>query len=173
MSRFGFKEISSSNWLEPEDFMRAFVRIDPRAGPVEMVAKDWVEAIMSPALVSTVPEDVQALFEVARGAMVYGFLFYPLYTLAAEQLLRVAEAAVSHKCGQMHAPKRAKTLDDRIKWLNENGAISDDQLLRWHATRELRNYASHPERQSIMTPGNAIGYVERTAELINNLFGGA
>jgi len=105
--------------------------------------------------------------------MVYGFLFYPLYTLAAEQLLRVAEAAVSHKCGHMGAPKRAKTLADRIKWLNENGAISDDQLLRWHTTREDRNFASHPERQSIMTPGNAIGYVERTAELINTLFGGA
>jgi len=48
MSRFGFKEINSSNWLEPEDFMRAFVRIDPRVGPVEMEAKDWVEAITSP-----------------------------------------------------------------------------------------------------------------------------
>jgi hypothetical protein len=138
-----------------------------------MEGKDWVEAITSPALISAVPEDVQALFGVARGAMVYGFLFYPLYTLAAELLFRVAEAAVSHKCSYMDAPKRVETLADRIKWLNENGAISDDQLLRWHATRELRNIASHPKGQSIMTPGNAIGYVERTAELINPLFGGA
>ena len=173
MPRFGFKEIDSSNWLEPDFIMRVFVRLDPQAGPTQMEGKDWVEAIMAPALIKEVPEDVQALYEVARGAMVYGFLFYPLYTVGAEQLFRVSEAAIAHKCTLMDAPKSVKKLARRINWLNEHGTIPNAQLPRWHATRELRNLASHPERQTIMTPGNAVGFVERTAELINALFGAA
>lgn len=72
MTRFGFKELDSSNWLEPDFIMRAFVRIDPQAGPTEMKANDWVEAIMAPSLLDEVPNDVQALYEVARGAMLCG-----------------------------------------------------------------------------------------------------
>jgi len=173
MSRFGFKEIDTSNWLEPDPIMRGFVRIDPEHGPSDMEGKDWVEAIMTSSLHETVPKDVQALFEVARGAMVYGFLFYPLYTLAAEQLFRVSEAAISHKCHSMHAKKSLKSFASRIEWLVEQGTIPSPQLPRWQATRELRNMAFHPERQSIVAPGNAIGFVERTVVLINGLFAGA
>jgi hypothetical protein len=173
MSRFGFKQIDASNWQEPDPMMRAFVRIDPEYGPTDMEAKDWVEAILTPSLLETVPEDVRALFEVARGAMVYGFFFYPLFTLAAEQLFRVSEAAISHKCRSMQAKRSIKSFASRIEWLIEQGAIPSAQLPRWHATKELRNLASHPERQSIMAPGNAIGIMETTASLINSLFGGA
>ena len=173
MPGFGFKDIDPANWLEPDLVMHAFVRIDPEAGPTRMEGKDWVEAILRPRVGDAVPEDVQALFEVARGAMVYGFLFYPLYTLAAEQLFRVSEAAISHKCKAMHAPNSRKSLASRIDWLHQQGVIPDANMPRWHASRKLRNMASHPERQTIITPANAIGFVERMAGLINGLFAGA
>ena len=48
-----------------------------------------------------------------RGAMVYGYFLYPLYVLGAEQLFRVAEAAVTLKCEQMGA----KT--DRMRFVNK------------------------------------------------------
>ena len=170
MSKFGFKDLDSTNWLEPDLIVQAFVRIDPNTGPITMTGKDWVNAILKPSLLEEVPEEVHALYEVARGAMLYGFFFYPLYTLGSEQLFRVAEAAITHKCASLNAPKNVNSMASGIKWLYQYEVISDIQQIKWNATRELRNMASHLKRQSIMTPGNAIGFVERSAELINSLW---
>jgi hypothetical protein len=41
-----------------------------------------------------VPEPIRELFDVARGAMIYGWFFYPLFRLGEDQLHRVVEAAV-------------------------------------------------------------------------------
>lgn len=135
MTRFGFKEIDITNWLEPDFIMKAFVRIDPQIGTIQMEGEDWVRAILEPELEESVPENVQALFEVARGAMVYGYFFYPLYTLAAEQLYRVAESAVRHKYLSMDAPKSFRSFAKHIEWLNNHGVISDTELIRWDAIR--------------------------------------
>ncbi len=54
----------------------------------------------------------------------------------------------------------------------EEGVISSPESVRWHAARQLRNAASHPERQMILTPGNAIGILERVGDDINSLFSG-
>ena len=118
------------------------------------------------------PSDVQALFEVACGAMVYGYFFYPLYTLAAEQLFRVVESALAHKCKALGAPRSRRTFEKRIEWLVEEGVISRPESTRWHAARQMRNAASHPECQMVLTPGNAIGILERVADDINSLFSG-
>ncbi|MBE0411557.1 MAG: DUF4145 domain-containing protein, partial [Anaerolineales bacterium] len=126
--------------------------------------------ILKPQLLEDVPQDVQALFEVARGALLYGYFFYPLYTLAAEQLFRVAEAAISDKCKAKRAPKSKKKFVEKINWLADNGTISQADIKAWTAIREMRNFASHPERQSIITPGLAIGWLEDVSEKINTLF---
>ncbi len=170
MTKFGFKEITRSNWLEPDDASKAFVRLTPGGQPEPMTGSDWMRHILTPKLLATVPTDVQALFEVTRGALVYGYFFYPLYTLASEQLFRVTEAAVAHKCKVLGAPKSTENFAKRISWLTKKGLIPNSDLAQWDAIRELRNSASHPERQSILTPGNAIGLLERVAEKINSLF---
>ena len=102
--------------------------------------------------------------------MVYGYFFYPLYTLAAEQLFRVIEAAVAHKCKTLGMPRSTIIFGERIDWLVERGAISRSESTRWHAARRLRNTASHPEHQMILPPGNAVGMLERIAEDLNSLF---
>lgn len=173
MTKHGFKEIDSDNWLEPDPIMKGFVRFDPVSGSIHMEGPDWVNALLEPGLSETVPDDVQALFEVARGAMVYGFFFYPLYTLSSEQLYRVAETAVKQKCIQLRETEGIRSFARRIKWLHAVGVIPDSDLIRWEAIRNLRNVASHPDKQSIITPGNAIGTLERLSELINSLFAGA
>jgi len=117
-----------------------------------------------------VPQDIQALFEVARGALLYGYFFYPLYALAVEQLFRVAEAAVSHQCKALGAPNSKKRFAEKIRWLAKRGVIPETDIPTWNAVRELRNSASHPERQSIFTPGMATGSLERATEKINALF---
>ena len=170
MKRFGFKEINLRNWLEPDDALRGFVRISPDGQLHTVTGEEYLQHILSPKLHASVPSDVQALFEVARGAMVYGYFFYPLYTLAVEQLFRVVEAALAHKCKALGAPKSIRTFEKRIKWLMEKAVISRPESDRWHAARQMRNAASHPERQMILAPGNAIGILERVVDDINSLF---
>lgn len=169
-TKFGFKEITSSNWLEPDDVLKGFVRMSPDGELRPITGDDYLRDILRPELLESVPTDVQALFEVARGAMVYGYFFYPLYTLAAEQLFRVAEAAVAHKCKALGTPNSKRTFKTRIDWLVDEGIIPRSELTRWDAIRQLRNAASHPDRQSILTPGNAIGMLEGLAGQINSLF---
>jgi len=170
MTKFGFKEINQQNWLEPDDIIKAFVKLSPTGSPESMSGEDWLQHILKPKLMESVPQDVQALFEVARGALVYGYFFYPLYTLAAEQLFRVAEAAISHKCSAFGAPNSKEKFVEKIKWLEDKGVIPQTDIQAWNVIRELRNSASHPESQSIITPGMAIGSLERVTERINSLF---
>ena len=170
MAKFGFKEISPNNWLEPDTALRGFVRMSSDGQTQTLTSDDYLRLILNPKLIEAVPTDVQALFEVARGVMVYGYFFYPLYTLAVEQLFRVADAAVLHKCKASGAPNSTKTFEKRIKWLVDKGIIPHSELTRWDATRKLRNMTSHPERQSILMPGNAIGILEVTVRQINTLF---
>lgn len=66
-------------------------------------------------LTEKAPLEVRRMFEVARGAVVYGYFFYPLYVLGAEQLFRVAEAAVTLKCEQMGAKTAKMRFIDKIK----------------------------------------------------------
>ena len=170
MTKLGFKEITSSNWLEPDRVLKGFVTISPSGRSQPITGDEYLNHILAPKLLESVPAEVQALFEVARGAMAYGYFFYPLYTLGAEQLFRVTEAAVGHKCEALGVPKSKGTFKKRIGWLVDQGTIPELELNRWQASRELRNVASHPDCQSILTPGNAISILEGIAEQINSIF---
>ena len=169
MTKFGFKKITQNNWLEPDPVLRGFVRISPDGRSQGLTGDDYLNLILKPKLLESVPTEVQALFEVARGAMVYAYFFYPLYSLAAEQLFRVAESAIGHKCEALGAPKLKGLFKRRIDWLVDKGTIPGSELNRWETIRELRNAASHPDRQSIFTPGNAIGLIEGISEQINSI----
>jgi hypothetical protein len=173
MTKFGFKEITPSNWLEPDEVLKGFVRMSPDGQFRPISGDDYLQDILIPKLLESVPEEVQALFEVARGAMVYGYFFYPLYTLAAEQLCRVAEAAVAHKCKTLSVPRSKRKFGERISWLVDKGFIPDSESFRWNAIRDLRNVASHPERQHILMPSNAFNLLEGIARQINSLFNSA
>src|SRR5438270_7929814 len=91
-------------------------------------------------------EPVQRLFAVARSTLPYGHYFYPLYTLGAEQLYRVADSAALHRYRDLGGPKSKRGRDPafatRIDWLRERGAIAAEYIARWDGFRELRNIAS-------------------------------
>jgi len=172
VTRFGFKEINLNNWLEPDDALRGFVRVTLDGQSHTITSMEYLQSILEPKLNSSVPPEAQGLFEVARGIMAYGYFFYPLYTVAVEQLFRVIEAALACKCKTMRAPKSRSTFKERIEWLVEEGVISREESIHWHATRHMRNATSHPESQMILAPGNAIGIMERVSNDINSLFSG-
>jgi len=156
MENFGFKKLSVDNWLEPDEPLKFFVDIssEGRARPIPI--EEWVQRILEPRLLPTIPEEVRSLFEVARGAMLYGCLFYPLFTLSVEQVSRVAEAAISHKCRLMEYPSPKDALKGKIDWLANQGVLSEADKDRWHAIREFRNEVSHPKMQMILPPGNVL-----------------
>jgi hypothetical protein len=134
-----------------------------------MTGEDWATQFLNPHLDERVPEEVRSLFEVARGALAYGYFFYPLFTLAAEQLYRVAEAAVSAKCTLLGAPKRF-SFQEKIQFLLDRNVIAGENFPQWNAVRLLRNKSSHPKEQTILTPGMVATMLEQIAKRINELF---
>ncbi|HTV38344.1 MAG TPA: hypothetical protein VMF12_18085 [Xanthobacteraceae bacterium] len=163
---FGFKRLTLQNWQTPDPVWRHFAHppfLDP--------ADAWVQDILKNELAESVPIAVRRLFEVARGTLVYGFFFYPLLTVGTEQIFRVADAATTIKCKSMTAPRaKTKPFETRLEWLRDNNAFAESEYPRWDALREMRNTASHPCDQHILSPTPALQMLEATAELINRLF---
>jgi len=160
-SHFGFKKITLKNWRDP-GFPLGFNRI---------TVEYWLNAVLKPSLGRNVPEKVKALYEVARGACIYAWLFYPLMTLGAHQCYRVLECAVTEKRRQLGlpAPKKPNFKAD-IDSLVKAGAIPMAEAHRWDLARQLRNMASHLSFQEIMTPAEVLRILKRTEEAINSLF---
>ncbi len=171
-SSHGFKRLTPDNWLAVDPVCAAMVGF--RDGRMRSpTGEERLSRLLRPALHSLVPVEVQALVEATRGALAYGHFFYPLCTLAMEQLWRIGETAIHLRCAssQPCPPTRVKTFAQQLNWLRGEGVLKHGDFNRWSALRHLRNAASHPRRQAILGgPAEA----ERTLELlvhdINALF---
>ena len=176
MARLAIKHVTVDNWLEPDPAATNLVTPLPEGGYRPTTNEEWLELTTRASLIDVVPDEVQDLFEVARGALAYGYLFYPLYTLVFEQLFRVAEAAVFHRCRVLDYQERQKPgkrrdpLNMKLDWLMQQGVLSRDQRQQWDALRELRNFSSHVTEQMIVSPNWAVAQLQMTADVINDLF---
>lgn len=165
------KRITLENWRQPDPASSVFTMVNRLDGSVRPITpEDYVAPALEPQLVESVPEEVRDLYEVARGALAYGFYFYPLFTLATDQSLRVVEAAVEAKARAMGCPRKVSTFDKLINWLGTQGAIPGAELDGWHELRRLRNESSHPRHQHIFPPAAVFGMFRHVAELVNSLF---
>ena len=79
MNLYGFKTITIANWLEVDPIHNSFVTFDKNLAIRPQEVADRLNRILEPHLHTSVPREVRRLYEVARGALVYGNLFYPLY----------------------------------------------------------------------------------------------
>lgn len=168
MSKSGFKKLTPENWREFEETWLVKIKADGTSSP--LTADDITAEILEGELHSSVPDDVRNLFEVARGVMCYGGFFYPAYTVGHDQLFKVMEAAVAHKCALVGAPKSVKRYWERLSWLIENEHIPEALAARWQGSRQMRNMTSHVRRQWIITPAMACDGVSFALLLINALF---
>jgi len=169
-SPLSFKQLTPENWLEHDTTGSHIVSVSPTGVTSTPTGDGWATMILKPHLSEKTPNDLVELFEVARSALCYGFFFYPLYTLGSEQLYRVIESAVALKCEQEKAPKKVNKFKDRIEWLIKKGIIDQNFRDKFHAARELRNRASHMDRQFIYDQTMAIRGVAVAVELIDILF---
>lgn len=125
---------------------------------------------LEPKLNLQVPIPVQRLFEVARGTLIYGYYFYPLFTLGIEQLSRVSESAITEKCLSLSIKKRKDSFNEKLKALKNQNIIKETDFEFWDNTRQLRNYFSHPENQNLFPPGVSFGMLKTITQKINELF---
>jgi len=165
------KELTVGNWLEMDPVMRSWALLNRETGESRTKqAEDWLEEILQPDLPSVVPKEVREQFEVARGAMAYGYFFYPLYTLGDAQLFRVADSAVYHRWVASGSPPPGGDFAKRLDRLREVGVLSEEDASRWASVRHLRNSASHETQQSIVMPVDALRSLIGLSEMIGELF---
>ena len=109
MANLGYKKINIKNWNEPDKLSTAYFTKIKKGKVIHWTGEDWVRAIMKPKLSKKVPLEIRKLYEVTRGAMVYGYYFYPLYTLAGQQLFRIVDSACLLKCQELNPDKKFRS----------------------------------------------------------------
>jgi hypothetical protein len=171
MTNLGFKKLTPENWLEPDKFNFYKVSVSLSSGQTQPIDFDERRRqTLDINLTEKAPLEVRRMFEVARGAVVYGYFFYPLYVLGAEQLFRVAEAAVTFKCEQMGAKTDKMRFIEKIKYLVSVSAVPTQEEDSWQGIREMRNAASHPDMQTMFDSAEALFFLQLIAGKINSLF---
>lgn len=133
---------------------------------------DWASEFLKAELKGEVPIEIRRLFEVARGAIIYGFYFYPLFTLGCEQLYRVIETAMNiwWKRSSSNTDQKIKGFHKRIEWLANKGRLTGKRLELWRGIKELRNSGSHPDDQRLWSPKEVGENLVGASFLLNELF---
>jgi hypothetical protein len=171
MTATKFKTITAANLPEPDPLTMAFSNLfDSVTGETRQMSRDeFLAYILEPPLVEPVPLDIRTLIEGARGAMCYGYFFYPLFMVGVEQLFRTAEAAARHRARQLGGPWSSK-FSQVVEFLVAQGTVPETDKDRWDHIRRLRNEASHPKFQQVMTPGPCVDTLVMVVDAINQLF---
>lgn len=154
-----FCRITPENWLKPD--RKNYV-------PVGFTNEQWIAMFLRHRLDASVPRGVIQVFEIARGAMIYSWFFYPLASLGIEQCTRIAEFAAREKCSALQIS--VTNFSECISKLHAAGYISDRDEPRWQALRRLRNDFSHLDGLTLLDPGQAVSTLGTMTELINSLF---
>lgn len=165
------KKLSAEDWNKPDPVMSIFYQRSLMDGTIsQMTDVDWVNAILQYKLVDTVPVEVRDLYDTVQHTFAQGYNKYQLYTSAMQEMLKVADAAVKHKCDQLNASAKKKTFAQRLALLASAGVLSLQQQAHWYVIRQTRNYYMHPERRETILPGMALRTISNIVEAINTLF---
>ncbi len=165
-----YKQITLENWTQPDPANTCFVRLRSDGKFSSIKAEEYFSDIMNHTLSEQVPEKIQKLYEVTRATMTYGYYYYPIFTVAVEQLFRIVESSVSYVCKTLGSPASIKTFNHKIEWLIELGILEGCKKARWDSLRRLRNARAHPESQMILPPGPVLSLFDEMTTDINSLF---
>ena len=167
----GFKKLTKENWKIPDPFNDYFIKLNLYTGEKLKITDDErAEEFLKIELTPSVPIEVRRQFEAARGAMLYGCFFYPLFALGADQLLRVAESAVTHKCSIRKLAKKSARYEIKLQKLKDSGYLTTDEHDGWELLRKMRNELSHSKIQTVFPAFEAISILKNVADKINRLF---
>lgn len=169
MGAAGTKRLNRTNWLEPDQHGR----------PASVDAEAWRDAFLAIRLDPRVPAEIAAMFEAARGCMIYGGFFAPLVTLGVEHCYRLLEAAVRARCTQLGLPvafrdrqgkERPLSFQHNLRQLIGREVVSEADATLWRQAGELRDWAALPEHHAAVGQDHAITALTRAAGLLGRLF---
>ena len=166
------KNLTAENWLDSDPIIASgvFVRLSLADGKVQQTtAHGWTERLLAVQVSPGVPDAVRDQIAIARGAMIYGSLFYPLFTLGLEQLFRITESAARAKAVQLNMPKD-RNYHAILTDFHAAGALTDDEHREWTGVRRFRNATTHADQAMILAPGAALGMFATIVASINRLF---
>jgi hypothetical protein len=152
-----FKHVTISNWLLADG-----------APATAVGGTDWIEYVNSLTFAPGVPRDVYEAFQSAAGAIGYAYFYYPIFTLASQQILRVADFAVD-KVLEMHRMPKPRSFAERLELLKSARLISATAFHRWDGIRRLRNEATHPQWQEHWGESMSLRMIGIVAEAISTL----
>jgi hypothetical protein len=167
----GFKKLTKENWKTWDPINDYFIKLNLWTGEKRNVTEDErAEEFLKIELIPFVPIEVQRQFETARGAMLYGCFFYPLFALGIDQLFRVAESAVTHKCLILDLTKDKSRFADKLEKLKKLNYLTEEEYNDWELLRKMRNEFSHSKIQSLYPPFEAVFFLKNITDKINKLF---
>jgi hypothetical protein len=161
MAELGMKDVNLDNMLEPDSVIKKEYELD---------AELWTESVLEIALDERVPADVRRHYVACQHSMVYGYLFYPIMTLAAGQLYRVLEATVELRCHQSEENVEGLDLNEKIGRLIETGEIPEGSAFIWQTVGELRDFVSYPGGDNISPPNDGLILLTRVKECLESLY---
>ena len=168
---YGFKELTVENWREADPTTQVFGNATGDEARVLKVGDDWARRILAIKLPERVPFDIRSLFEVAKGTMLYGYFFYPIFTLASQQLHRITEAAVNDTYKRLGGPvSKGTSMNKKLDFLQGRGLIRVEGRTVWNLIWIVRNLGSHPNRQDITMPTTAVSSLTLIANMIQSLY---
>ena len=177
MGDIWFKELSEDNWLSRDG------ELDGEE-PSPQVREEWLVSVREPRLLDEVPNEVQRVYEVARGAAAYGYFFSPLMALAERELYRAAEAAIRFKFRELdvtppglknrklakQASRDPRDFRRMVDFLVARGVIPKDAAQSWSAIAKSWQVVAHPEDGTLFSLAAVLKSLDRFAELINGLY---
>lgn len=166
------KKLTTENWLDVDPIIASgiFVQLSLADGTVQQVsAQDWTKRLLAVQVSPEVPTAVRDQIEIARGAMIYGSLFYPLFTLGLEQLFRITESAARAKAACLGMPTNRK-YHEILADLQAQGTLTASDHQEWSGLRQFRNVTTHAGEAMILPPAAALNLFATIVVSINRLF---
>jgi hypothetical protein len=170
MSKLRIKQLDSDNWLKPDPEVLSISSLTLDGIPLTRTSDAWVNDILHSQLSDNIPDEIMRLFEVARGTMVYGYFFYPIFGLVYEQLSRVFEAAITCKCKSLGIPDKIRVFKEKLEWLKGQGVITDREECSLQKVRRFRNRGSHPSDYAYFHAQEVLDFLKYIIPVINRLF---
>jgi len=171
--RNGIKALDEENFLWADRVGLYFTPFGLGGAPVVATREEIdqrVKSFTDIRVSDAVPTELQILFEFAKGAMVYGLFFYPLYTLGWEQLSRVFEAAVTTKVSLLEPSLSESPLAKKVQWLKERGHLPASEVDKYDLFRQWRNRVAHPKAHTLVGPPDARRMLREMRDLLDYLF---
>jgi len=170
MERMDSKRLTANNFLLPDPLTGEFTGQDANGRAHRLSAVDWAHEILAIGLEERVPDPARNRFELARGILLYGFFWYPLWVQGTVEALRAAELALEAACEAEHGPKRLSTAGSRIEWLAKNRVLDAEESRTWVSLVRVRDALTEAGETPVLTPGRSLEVLEMVAQVVNGLF---